>query len=102
MSGIFIIHPLINIPEYLIMVLTIQFFKDGADNYYVQSNQDATIDLKYRMGTNGSYFNREISDDLTLDDMPEEVKIPITAESEVKENFREFKKVISRLAPSQF
>ncbi|MDG1543429.1 MAG: hypothetical protein P8R34_00415, partial [archaeon] len=70
--------------------VTIQFFKDGADNYYVQSNQDATIDLKYRMGTNGSYFNREISDDLTLDDMPEEVIIPITGESEVKENVREF------------
>ena len=70
--------------------VTIQFFKDGADNYYVQSNQDATIDLKYRMGTNGSYFNREISGDLTLDDMPEEVIIPITGESEVKENVREF------------
>ena len=70
--------------------VTIQFFKDGADNYYVQSNQEATIDLKYRMGTNGSYFNRQISDDLTLDDMPEEVIIPITGESEVKENVKEF------------
>jgi protocatechuate 3,4-dioxygenase beta subunit len=70
--------------------VTIQFFKDGADNYYVQSNQEAIIDLRYRMGTNGSYFNREISDDLTLDDMPEEVIIPITGESEVKENVKEF------------
>ena len=42
------------------------------------------------MGTNGSYFNREISEDLTLDDMPEEVIIPITGESEVKENVKEF------------
>ena len=70
--------------------VTIQFFKDGADNYYVQSNQEAIIDLRYRMGTNGSYFNREISDDLTLDDMPEEVIIPITGESEVKQNVKEF------------
>ncbi|PBO81538.1 MAG: hypothetical protein COC13_01895, partial [Methanobacteriota archaeon] len=32
----------------------IRFFKDGADNYYVQSNEDVVIDLRYRMGTNGS------------------------------------------------
>jgi len=70
--------------------IELQFFKDGADNYYVQSNEDAIIDLKYRMGTNGSYFNREISNDLTIDDMPEEVIRPITGESEVKQNVKEF------------
>jgi len=68
----------------------LSFFKDGADNYYVQANQDAVIDLKYRMGTNGSYFNRPIPNDLTLDDLPEESIRPITGESEVKENVREF------------
>ncbi|MEC9332419.1 MAG: hypothetical protein VYA07_00030, partial [Candidatus Thermoplasmatota archaeon] len=68
----------------------IRFFKDGADNYYVQSNEDVVIDLKYRMGTNGSYFNRPISSDLTLDDLPAESIRPIIAESEVKENVREF------------
>ncbi len=68
----------------------IRFFKDGADNYYIQSNEDAVIDLKYRMGTNGSYFNRPISTDLTLDDLPEESIRPITGESEVKDNVREF------------
>ena len=68
----------------------IRFFKDGADNYYVQSNEDVVIDLKYRMGTNGSYFNRPIPTDLTLDDLPEESIRPITGESEVKENVREF------------
>jgi len=70
--------------------IELQFFKDGADNYYVQSNEDAIIDLKYRMGTNGSYFNREISNDLTIDDMPEEVIRPITGEGEVKQNVKEF------------
>ena len=70
--------------------IELSFFKDGADNYYVQSNEEAIIDLKYRMGTNGSYFNRQISDDLTIDDMPEEVIRPITGESEVKDNVREF------------
>ena len=70
--------------------IELQFFKDGADNFYVQSNEDAIIDLKYRMGTNGSYFNREISSDLTIYDMPEEVIRPITGESEVRENVREF------------
>ena len=42
------------------------------------------------MGTNGSYFNREISDDLTIYDMPDEVIRPITGESEVKDNVRDF------------
>ena len=68
----------------------IRFFKDGADNYYIQSNEDVVIDLKYRMGTNGSYFNRPISTDLTLDDLPEESIRPIIGESEVRENVREF------------
>lgn len=70
--------------------VNIKFFKDGADNYYVQGNEDTVIDLKYRMGTNGSYFNRPISEDLTLDDIPEEVIRPINGANQVKENVKEF------------
>ena len=70
--------------------IQLRFFKDGSDNYYVQSNQNAVIDLKYRMGTNGSYFNRPISSDLTLNDLPERSIRPIGEADEVKENVREF------------
>ena len=66
------------------------FFKDDADNYYIKGNENTIIDLRYRMGTNGSYFNRPIAEDLTLDDIPQEVVRPLTAENEVKENVREF------------
>ncbi len=68
----------------------VQFFKDNADNYYIKGNENTVIDLRYRMGTNGSYFNRPISEDLTLDDIPEEAKRPINNENEVKENVRDF------------
>ena len=70
--------------------VTISFFKDGADNYYVQGSENIVIDLKYRMGTNGSYFNRPISEDLTIDDIPEEAIRPINGENQVKENVKEF------------
>ena len=70
--------------------VTLRFFKDGADNYYVQGNEDVVIDLKYRMGTNGSYFNRPISEDLTIDDIPAEAIRPINGANQVKENVREF------------
>ena len=70
--------------------VSIRFFKDGADNYYVQGNENIVIDLKYRMGTNGSYFNRPISEDLTIDDIPEEIIRPINGANQVEENVREF------------
>ena len=70
--------------------VTITFFKDGADNYYVQGSENIVIDLKYRMGTNGSYFNRPISDDLTLDDIPDEAIRPINGANQVKENVKDF------------
>ena len=70
--------------------VTISFFKDGADNYYVQGSENIVIDLKYRMGTNGSYFNRPISEDLTLDDLPDEAIRPINGANQVKENVKEF------------
>ena len=70
--------------------VNIRFFKDGADNYYVQGNENVVIDLKYRMGTNGSYFNRPISEDLTTDDIPEQIIRPINGANQVKENVREF------------
>ena len=68
----------------------VDFFKDDADNYYIKGNENTIIDLRYRMGTNGSYFNRPIAEDLTLDDIPQEIVRPLTAENEVKENVREF------------
>ena len=70
--------------------VNIRFFKDGADNYYVQGNENVVIDLKYRMGTNGSYFNRPISEDLTTDDIPEQIIRPINGADQVKDNVREF------------
>ena len=70
--------------------VNIRFFKDGADNYYVQGNENTVIDLKYRMGTNGSYFNRPISEDLTIDDIPEEITRPINGANQVKENVKDF------------
>ena len=70
--------------------ITIRFFKDGADNFYVQGNEDTVIDLKYRMGTNGSYFNRPISSDLTINDIPEEAIREINGDEQVKQNVKEF------------
>ena len=70
--------------------VNLRFFKDGADNYYVQGNENVVIDLKYRMGTNGSYFNRPISEYLTIDDIPDEIIRPINGANQVKENVREF------------
>ena len=70
--------------------VNLRFFKDGADNYYVQGNEDVVVDLRYRMGTNGSYFNRPISEDLTTDDIPDEILRPINGANQVKENVREF------------
>lgn len=48
----------------------INFYKDSADNYYVSSNKKANIVLEYSMGTNGSYFNLNIDENLTVNDMP--------------------------------
>ena len=70
--------------------VNIRFFKDGADNYYVQGNENTVIDLKYRMGTNGSYFNRPIPEDLTISDIPDDIIRPINGANQVKENVREF------------
>lgn len=70
--------------------VNIRFFKDGADNYYVQGNENIVIDLKYRMGTNGSYFNRPVPSDLTISDIPEDIIRPINGANQVKENVKEF------------
>ena len=68
----------------------VSFYKDGADNYFIRGNQDVVIDLRYRMGTNGSYFNRPVSETLTLDDLPPESIRPITGQSEVEEKVKQF------------
>jgi len=70
--------------------VSISFYKDGADNYYVKGSENVVIDLKYRMGTNGSYFNRPISEDLTINDIPDEAIRQINGANQVKENVREF------------
>ncbi len=68
----------------------VSFYKDGADNYFIRGNQDVVIDLRYRMGTNGSYFNRPVSETLTLDDLPPESIRPIFGQSEVEEKVKQF------------
>ncbi|HIM33325.1 MAG TPA: hypothetical protein EYI97_02450, partial [Candidatus Poseidoniales archaeon] len=70
--------------------LEIYFYKDGADNYYILGSEGATIDLRYRMGTNGSYFNRPVPDTLTTADLPPEAIRPITGQSEVEEKVKQF------------
>ncbi|OIR11281.1 MAG: hypothetical protein BEU05_00875 [Marine Group III euryarchaeote CG-Bathy2] len=70
--------------------LEIYFYKDGADNYYIRGSEGASIDLRYRMGTNGSYFNRPVDDTLTTADLPPEAIRPITGQSEVEEKVKQF------------
>ena len=71
--------------------MEIFFYKDGADNYYIRGSRAATIDLKYWMGTNGSYFNRPVPGDLTTSDVPAEAIRPIGGSpSEAQVQVRDF------------
>lgn len=56
--------------------LILEFFKDGADNFYVKSQQyyGGKVTLKFTTSADSSYYTFEIPEDLTLDDVPEEVK----------------------------
>ncbi|MCI0497529.1 MAG: transglutaminase domain-containing protein [Thermoplasmata archaeon] len=50
--------------------VTLRFYKDGADNYYVQSEELARIVLEYTMITNGSYWTQQIPGSATVSDVP--------------------------------
>lgn len=55
--------------------ITLEFFKDGADNYYIKSSQTyGKATLIYTTSADSSYYNFDIPDDKTLDDIPESVK----------------------------
>ena len=55
--------------------LIFNFFKDGADIYYVSSPSDSEeVTLTFRTSADSSYFNFIIPDYLTLDDIPDNVK----------------------------
>lgn len=56
----------------------IQFYKDGADAYYVQSTQQTdAITLTYTMSASDSYFTQSIPADATLSDIPDDKHIPL-------------------------
>lgn len=55
---------------------TLQFYKDGADNYYVEPSESyGKITLTFTTSANSNYFTLNIPEDLTLDDIPDNVKI---------------------------
>ena len=57
--------------------ISLEFFKDGADNFYVKPQQKQAgiaAMLTFTTSADASYFMFYIPDDLTLDDIPETVK----------------------------
>jgi len=54
----------------------IEFFKDGADNYYIKSEQYTNwkVTFYFTTSANSSYYKFEIPEDLTLTDVPDSVK----------------------------
>ena len=76
---IFSVGPNANILSYTLSKpsFTANFYKDGADNYYVKSLDyywPQQIFLTYTTSTDPSYFNLDITNHLTLNDIPKEVK----------------------------
>ena len=54
---------------------TLQFFKDGVDNYYVKpSKYYGKTTLTFTTSADSTYFTLDIPEDLTLSDIPENVK----------------------------
>ena len=81
-TAIFSVSPDADIMSYDTNSTTIdvEFFKDGADNFFVKATDGSasgTIDLRYMMGTNGSYFTLPIPAYLTVDDVPEPIIRPM-------------------------
>lgn len=57
--------------------ITFEFFKDGADNYYVKSTNyfyKEKTTLIFTTSCDSSYYTFDIPEDLMLDDIPENVK----------------------------
>jgi hypothetical protein len=76
---IFSVGPNANIISYTLSKpsFTANFYKDGADNYYVKSLDyywSQQIFLTYTTSIDPSYFTLDIPNHLTLKDIPEEVK----------------------------
>ena len=58
--------------------LTFTFYKDGADNFYISSTSDAeNVNFTFTTSADSSYFIYNISEGLTLNDIPEDVKISL-------------------------
>ncbi len=64
--------------------VTLKFFKDGADNYYVLSEELARIVLEYMMITNGTYWTLEVPPTADVSQVPAGVLNPVPAN--VREN----------------
>ena len=74
------VSPNANILSYELSVpdLTVGFYKDCCDNYYIKSekyNCNEKVRLKFKMSTSSDYYNLLIPDHLTLGDIPEDKKI---------------------------
>jgi len=55
--------------------LTFDFFKDGADNFYISSPSDAgEVTFTFTTTADSSYFTFDVPEHLTLADIPENVK----------------------------
>jgi len=57
--------------------ITFNFYKDGADNYYVKASSyfsKAKTTLLFTTSCDSSYYTFDVPDHLTLDDIPESVK----------------------------
>ena len=65
--------------DYYFSPSQIQFFRDGADNYYAHCNLQAEGTLYFTFGTNGSYFNLSIPENLTTTDEPPDLLPPISS-----------------------
>ena len=59
----------------------IDFYKDGADNFYVKPyltpGNSVTVKIKLKMGADEGYFSSDIPEHLTLEDIPAELRRPV-------------------------
>ena len=56
---------------------TLSFYKDSADNYYIEPNQNENATLFIMFGTDDDYHNDDISGSWSLGDIPDEAKVPV-------------------------
>lgn len=70
--------------------VTLEFYKDGCDNYYVSSNYAGRIYLIYTTSTSNNYYRLDVPSHLTLADIPSNIQ------PEVPENVRQIAISFSR------